>query len=408
MEAHGAKAADMVLRILDGEKPASIPMLEGGTNVTMFDWRALRRWGIDENRLPPGAVVRFRGASFWELYRWHVAAAVAIIAAQAALIVALLVNRRRRRLAELEVQHQRSELAHASGLAVVGELTASIAHEINQPLGAILSNADAAELLLESGAPHEPIRHILEDIRQDDLRASEVIRRLRALLRKHEIETRPFDLNEAIADALRVVRAEAERRHVAVDAELAALPIVRGDRTHLQQVLLNLIVNGMDAMADIHVSRRRLLVRTARAGGDVEVSVTDAGHGIPAERMPRLFESFFSTKQHGMGLGLSIARSIVEAHGGRRIPTAARLSSSRCPYVPRRRPVRTWSRGRGPRVSGGREARVKRGSPDRFAARPLHQGSFSPRGPSPRLPALRGCARFVTVRLHPVPKANRA
>ncbi len=317
MEAHGAKAADMVLRILDGEKPASIPMLEGGTNVTMFDWRELRRWGIDENRLPPGAVVRFRGASFWELYRWHVAAAVAIIAAQAALIVALLVNRRRRRLAELEVQHQRSELAHASGLAVVGELTASIAHEINQPLGAILSNADAAELLLESGAPREPIRHILEDIRQDDLRASEVIRRLRALLRKHEIETRPFDLNEAIADALRVVRAEAERRHVAVDAELAALPIVRGDRTHLQQVLLNLIVNGMDAMADIHVSRRRLLVRTARAGGDVEVSVTDAGHGIPAERMPRLFESFFSTKQHGMGLGLSIARSIVEAHGGR-------------------------------------------------------------------------------------------
>jgi C4-dicarboxylate-specific signal transduction histidine kinase len=155
------------------------------------------------------------------------------------------------------VQHQRSELAHASGLAVVGELTASIAHEINQPLGAILSNADAAELLLESGAPHEPIRHILEDIRQDDLRASEVIRRLRALLRKHEIETRPFDLNEAIADALRVVRAEAERRHVAVDAELAALPIVRGDRTHLQQVLLNLIVNGMDAMADI----------TFRAGG---------------------------------------------------------------------------------------------------------------------------------------------
>lgn len=317
LEAHGAKAAEMALRVLGGEKPASIPMLEGGSNVTMFDWRELRRWGIDENRLPPGAVVRFREASFWELYRWHVAAAIAIIAAQAALIVALLVHRRRRRLAELEVQRQRSALAHASALAVVGELTASIAHEINQPLGAILSNTDAAELLLEAGAPHESIRQIMEDIRKDDRRASDVIQRLRALLRKHEIEARPFDLNEAIADALRVVRADAERRRVAIDAEFAALPSVRGDRTHIQQVLLNLIVNGMDAMVDTHVTRRRLVVRTARAGGDLEVSVTDAGPGIPPERMPKLFESFFTTKQSGMGLGLSIARSIVEAHGGR-------------------------------------------------------------------------------------------
>jgi PAS domain S-box-containing protein len=211
------------------------------------------------------------------------------------------------------------KLAHASRLAVMGELTASIAHEINQPLGAILANADAAELLLEAGpARLDEVRRALADIRKDDLRASEVVRRIRELVRTHELERQPLDLNEIVAGVLQLLGADAARRGVALEAALApGLPVVRGDRVHLQQVLLNLLLNGMDAMTGTPEPRRRLAVRTARNGTDVEVSVTDAGVGIPPTQLPRLFESFFTTKKDGMGLGLSIARSIIEAHGGR-------------------------------------------------------------------------------------------
>ena len=210
-------------------------------------------------------------------------------------------------------------LAHASRLAVMGELTASIAHEINQPLGAILSNADAAELLLEADPGRlDEVRRILADIRKDDLRASQVIRRMRELLGKRALERQPLDLNEVTSGVLQLLGADAARRGVALETDLApGLPAVHGDRVHLQQVLLNLLLNGMEAMADTPAPQRRLAVRTARSDSGVEVAVTDSGPGIPPERLPRLFDSFFTTKQDGMGLGLSIARSIVEAHGGR-------------------------------------------------------------------------------------------
>jgi PAS domain S-box-containing protein len=231
------------------------------------------------------------------------------------LVLCAIVDITERKRAEVAQQ----ELAHASRLALVGELTASIAHEINQPLGAILSNADAAELLLEaSPAALDEVRQILGDIRKDDLRASEVIRRLRGLLRKREMEVQPLQLNEVVAEVLGLVRAESRRRGVAVETELAAdLPLVQADKIHLQQVLLNLCFNGMEAMAD-GSGEKRLTVRTAvNAAGWVEGAVSDTGAGIPPERLPRLFAPFFSTKQEGMGLGLSIARSLVEANGGR-------------------------------------------------------------------------------------------
>jgi PAS domain S-box-containing protein len=217
------------------------------------------------------------------------------------------------------VEEARQELAHASRLAILGELTASIAHEINQPLGAILSNADAAEMLLESpAAPLDEVRQILDDIRKDDLRASEVIRRVRALVRHREVEMQCIDLTEAVADVVRLMRAEARRRGVAVKAELPArLPLVRADRVHLQQVLLNLFLNGMEAMAGA-TGEKRLTVRTAlNADGCAEIAVSDTGHGVQPDRLARLFAPFFSTKKEGMGLGLSISRSLVERHGGR-------------------------------------------------------------------------------------------
>ncbi|HEY1252639.1 MAG TPA: ATP-binding protein [Thermoanaerobaculia bacterium] len=211
-------------------------------------------------------------------------------------------------------------IAQAGRLALLGELTASIAHEVNQPLGAILSNADALEILLESGqAQPEQIRSILSDIRREDLRASEVIRHVRSLVRRRAMEMRPLDINQVVEEALLLADAECRRRMVALRTELApGLPAVVGDRISLQQLLLNLIVNGMDAMGDVSAGERRLVLRTGRAADSrVEVAVVDAGHGIPDDVFPRLFESFVTTREHGMGLGLSISRSIVEAHGGK-------------------------------------------------------------------------------------------
>jgi signal transduction histidine kinase/ABC-type uncharacterized transport system substrate-binding protein len=316
----GRRVGDLVARVLNGERPSALGVQPPVSLECMADWRQLERWSIDAQLLPKGCDVRFRELSAWERYRWQILGALAIILAQAALIAALLLQRRRRQRAELAVQQHRVELAHAGRLATMGELTASIAHEVNQPLGAILANVDAAEMLLESDEVRlEDVRQILADIRKDDLRANEVIRRLRTLLAKQEMVRKPVDLNDSVSEVLRLLDAEARRRQVELVAELdPARAKVLGDRVHLQQVLLNLVVNAMDAMADTHLSQRRITVRTElRPDGNVEVAVSDHGHGIAPERLPKLFDSFFTTKGRGMGLGLSIARSIVEAHGGR-------------------------------------------------------------------------------------------
>jgi PAS domain S-box-containing protein len=216
-------------------------------------------------------------------------------------------------------EEAQQNLAHASRLAVVGELTAMIAHEVNQPLGAILSNADAAEILLQSDRPPlDEIREILADIRKNDLRADEAIRRIRALLRKREMQIQPLNLNEMVSDVLRLVTGDALRRRVQVQSHLApGLPDALGDRIHLQQVLLNLILNAMDAMNDTPAPLRPLRVHTRQNENCLEVAVTDCGPGIVPAQMNQIFESFFTTKKDGMGLGLSIARSIIEAHRGR-------------------------------------------------------------------------------------------
>ena len=320
LDAHGEQAANLVLQILAGTAPSQVPLVEPAASRTMFDSRQLQRWGLSESQLPPQAVVRFREPSLWSEYRLYVIGVAILVALQALMIGSLLLQRVRRRQAELAVQRHRVELAHAGRLATIGELTATIAHEVNQPLMAILANVDAGELLLESGDVRlEDLRQILAEVRKDDLRASEVIRRLRALLAKHEMARERLDLNETIGEVLAVLGAEAGRRQVELASEFdPALPKVLGDRVHLQQVVLNLVVNAMDAMADTPMSRRRVEVRTAtRQDGSVEVAVTDFGHGISRADLSKLFESFFTTKQRGMGLGLSIARSIVQAHGGR-------------------------------------------------------------------------------------------
>jgi PAS domain S-box-containing protein len=225
-----------------------------------------------------------------------------------------------RKQAELDAKQRHDDLSHLSRVALIGELTASIAHEINQPLGAILSNAEAAELLLESESPAlDEIRRILADIRNDNLRASEIIRHLRLLARKRRMQVQSLDLNEVVSEVAKLMEIEAMRRSVALRTEFTAgQPTVLGDRVHLQQVLINLILNGMEAMAGTPQAQRCLCLRTATNGERrVEISVTDCGQGIAPEKLPRLFDSFFTTKENGMGLGLAIARSIVDAHQGR-------------------------------------------------------------------------------------------
>jgi PAS domain S-box-containing protein len=211
------------------------------------------------------------------------------------------------------------KLAHASRLAMVGELTAMIAHDLSQPLSAMLCNTRAAELILDNSnrPPLKEIRAILADIRRDNHRAGISVDRMRTLLRQRPLELKPLNLSEVVAEVLQMTRAEALLRCVRIETEQSAeiLPI-HGDRAHLQQVLLNLILNGMDAMADMPESKRCLLIRTNQNGPSVEVAVTDAGRGILPERLPRMFESFFTTKKNGLGLGLSIAKWIVEAHRG--------------------------------------------------------------------------------------------
>jgi signal transduction histidine kinase len=318
-EAIGLRTAQILTQLLAGEPASSLPLPEIEPMTYWVDWRQVRRWGIDEKAIPADTVVYFRDQTLWQAHRTEAITGGAVILLQAALIAMLLMEHGRRRKAESAVQLQRGELWHASRRAIAGELTASIAHEINQPLGAILTNAETGEMLLESGTDRrDDLRRILSDIRRDDLRASDVIRRLRTLLAKHDLERQPFDPNETIGDAMNLVGSEADRRRVTLMLEPSGPETrVLGDRIQIQQVIINLILNAMDAVAQVPDERRVIGLSVERTTHGIVIAVRDYGHGIAPEHLPRLFESFFSTKERGMGLGLSIARTIVESHGGR-------------------------------------------------------------------------------------------
>jgi signal transduction histidine kinase/ABC-type uncharacterized transport system substrate-binding protein len=504
---HGQHAAEIGLRILRGEPAASIPIAEPEAYADMFDWRQLRRWGIDERQLPAGSVVRFRAPSVWNLYKWYIAGGVLLLVVQSALIAGLLVNRiqrrraertvaerlrfetllsqlsaellttpastfddavermlqrvvetldfdraaladrvdgtprtrhawtrpgiapvparladpadfpwlssrmtagelvrisrlddlpeaaatdrqslagrgiralvalplladgavvgalafsrmrgeyawpdeltarlqlladvfanvlarrradeavrtseERRRQAEEEALRQRDELAHAQRVATLGVLTASIAHEISQPLSAILTNAQAT---LRSLAANEPkraeIEEVLTDIAADTGRASQTIHRLRALFRKQHAERIAVDIDATIEDVLGLVRSEMVAKKIAVSyARRAALPTVLGDPIQLRQVFLNLIVNAGEAIAAMEDGTREIRITTSQPDtAQVSVAIRDSGVGVPASELEHIFEHFVSSKPEGLGLGLAISRSIVEAHGGK-------------------------------------------------------------------------------------------
>ena len=318
----GTRVGEMALQVLDGTRAQDIP-IEHVPALPIFDWRQLRRWGIAESALPAGSEVLFREISIWERYRGTIVTVASVLLLQSALIAGLVIERRRRRRAEMDSRRNLAALAHLDRRAAMGALATSLAHELNQPLNAILQNAGVAQMLLSTHrAPAElgEMADIISDIRKDDIRASEMIRRMRSLLEKHELETRPVDVNEVIQDAVAIVQPDAQSRGVQLETNLAtALRPILGDRIHLQQVLLNLVMNAMDAVAAMPPERRRVRVWSMPNDSEVQVGVADTGTGIPAERLMVIFEPFYTTKSNGrgMGMGLAIARGIVEAHNGR-------------------------------------------------------------------------------------------
>ncbi len=507
LDQHGHAAAEIGLRILRGEAPASIPVREIAAHADMFDGRQLERWGLDERRLPPGSIVRFRPPSAWGQYRWYVAGGATLLLTQTALIVGLLVHRAQRRRAqrtlaerlrfetllselsttfltlpanevdqqiermlrrvveeldfdraalaervegtitmrvtyswtrggaapvptlveegafpwmgsllveghmvriprlealpeeaaidrrslaergirsmaaiplivggtvvgalgfarlheertwpdelvprlhlladvfanvlarrradsavreseehrrraEEETRQQREELAHALRVATLGELTASFAHELNQPLTAIMTNAQAMYRLLGSArATPKDITEALVDIAEDAKRASQIIRRLRTLFRKEHAERAAVDVNALIEDVVSLLRTDLEGRRIVVRLALGeALPSVFADPVQLRQVILNLVVNACEAITVAEDGRREIRIETSQPQtGRVAIAIRDSGIGVKESELERIFEHFVSSKPQGLGMGLAISRSIVQAHGG--------------------------------------------------------------------------------------------
>jgi two-component system sensor kinase FixL len=228
------------------------------------------------------------------------------------------------RRTEDEVQRQRAELAHTLRVTMLGELAASLAHELNQPLAAIVTNAQAIIHMLDAGRVDSTnVREAVHDVAADGKRASEIIRRFRALFRKEHVPRKPLDVKELVADTVRLVARDFRRRGIAVECVCeAGLPLMAGDPVQLQQVLLNLLVNASEAMATPAAEARVIVVATAARERHVEIAIRDSGVGAPAMGLEAMFERFVSTKPDGLGMGLAISRSIVQAHGGRIWATA--------------------------------------------------------------------------------------
>ena len=317
----GAEGADVALRILKGEKPSAIKTPDVVFGSPVFDWRELSHWNISERRLPPDSIVQFRRPSVWQRYRWQIITLTTVLLAQAAVIAGLVVERRRRRIAEARERQRLMEVIHLNRSAMTGALSASVAHELSQPLGAIRSYAEAAMIYLKQSPPNlAKIGSILTSIVRDNDRTVNIITHLRWLLKKKdEVEAQEVDLNDIIRETMEIVGAEALKNGVdlATYKPKGALP-VRGDPIQMQQVLINLAMNAIDAMRDCDLGKRKMSVNTAPVNGSsVEVSVADTGTGIPPDKLNNVFDAFYSTKVHGTGLGLSIARTIVQNHSGR-------------------------------------------------------------------------------------------
>jgi signal transduction histidine kinase len=296
MQTVAEKAASLALRVLNGESPGDTKTPPLGFR-TEYDWRELQKWNISESLLPPDSIVRFREPTIWDRYRLQILLVSAFLAIQTLLIVVLLHERRRRAVAEVEVRQRIIELGLMNRRIVAGELSGSIAHELKQPLAAIALSGGAALRWLNRKIPDlDEVRSSLQSMIADSHRAAKVIDTIRAMYKKDVQNKTMVDVCELIDEVLDLLRNELVKHNVTVrKVETPELPRVCVEPVQLQQVIFNLIRNA----------------------GEVIISVEDSGVGLDPQNVDKVFAPFFTTKPEGMGMGLSICRSIVEAHGGR-------------------------------------------------------------------------------------------
>jgi signal transduction histidine kinase len=313
------ESTTVAIEILRGARPGDIRTPAIGLSAPTYDWRELKRWTIREAGLPAGSIIKFRKSTAWERYRWQLIAIFLALVSMAGIISWLLFERRGRRIAEVRSQRKSLEVIHLNRSAEVGALSASFAHELSQPLSAILMSADTVKSVLEEDPSKvERLKQMTEDIRDSGQHAIEVIQHMRKLLKRGNVEPEEFDLREVIADAVRIYSPQALERNIAIrvhqpDHSL----IVQADRVQLQQILLNLARNAMDAMKDTPPDQRNITIRLVTLEeSKVEVSVTDSGPGIPQDKLDSVFDTFYTTKEQGTGLGLTIVRTILESYDG--------------------------------------------------------------------------------------------
>ena len=308
--------ATVAVRILNGEKAGDIKVSPVEFSAPRFDWGQMQRWGISEKNLPPGSEILFRDPTVWEQYRAHILAVTAAILIQAALIFWLLYEHWRRQRAEILARNTMSELSHVNRMATAGQLSASIAHEVNQPLAGIVANAQAALRWLEK-ANVEEVREGLKRIVSDGHRASDIITNLRAMFKSDVQEKTLVDINKLVLSVLALVRIDLQKHEIKLQTQLDdRIPQVLGNQVQLQQVISNLVMNAIESMGSLQTRALRIKTELSQSN-TVHVSIEDTGTGIKSSDVAQLFKPMFTTKARGMGMGLSICQSIIENHDGR-------------------------------------------------------------------------------------------
>lgn len=314
----GKRTGQMLLQVLDrAPRGLPLPPSEVARPTQVVDWRALERWGLSKARLPSGTEVLFRTPTLWEAHRTMVLIAVGVLGIQSLLIVGLLYQRRARRNAEIQSQRNLALAADAGRRQTMSALTSSIAHELSQPVSSMIHNAQAARMMISvERATPDAMAEILSDIESEGMLAIRIMDRQKAMLRNHPLEKTPIDLHAVILESLALVDHDMRARQIEATAHPSSNHcIITGDQVLLQQVLVNLLMNAMDAMAETPPARRRVTISTEVRAAHVAVSVRDDGTGLPAQTNG-LFAPFATTKAHGLGIGLTITRAIVDAHGG--------------------------------------------------------------------------------------------
>jgi len=314
----GRETAAVAIRMLGGEKPSEIraPVVQFASPI--FDWRQMQRWGISEKNLPPGSKILFRPPTAWEQYKTPISWITAAILVQALLIAWLLHERQYRRRAERTARETFSELAQLNRMATAGELSATIAHEVRQPLTAIAAMASAALRWLSRENPDiGKARDALDKVLVAGNHANDVITNARAMFEKDTQEKVPTDINKLVKTVLGLVYMDLRKHSIETNVNLSEqLPTIFGNEVQLQQVILNLAMNAIESM---HSTEPRVIsIKSGTTGQDtVEVSIADTGSGISVANLNRIFKPMFTTKARGMGMGLSICKSIIESHNGR-------------------------------------------------------------------------------------------